>query len=285
MSVASSPRESGRGIGLRRLTLAFLTLSFVTISWNGVYIGGFQPGDLILAPTTAAAVVYLCQARQGFRIPKGLFAGAALIGLAGVLSALFPPAQQYLNSRYSAPTLGIVATSGDLTQLFKFEIALVVIVVIVGLLHPTTEEMQRLANAWAISALLSASVAITDAAHVTHISQSILGYVDTSGRQSGLSAQENHLALALLLAAPVIVGSLARPSIRAKTVGACALAVLTDGMLLSGSRGGFVVLVFGLGLASLLAPGNSDESDGGWRSGCHSYSSAYTHSMPHYSPR
>ena len=133
----SSPSESGRGIGLRRLTLAFLTLSFVTISWNGVYIGGFQPGDLILAPTAAAAVVYACQARQGFRIPKGLLAGAALIGLAGVLSALFPPTQQYLNSRYSAPTLGVVATSGDLTQLFKFEIALVVIVVIVGLLHPT----------------------------------------------------------------------------------------------------------------------------------------------------
>ena len=112
------------------------------------------------------------------------------------------------------------------------------------------------------SALISASVAITDASRITHISQSILGYVDTSGRQSDKRTRE-HLALALLLAAPVIVGWLARPSIRAKIAGTCALAVLIDGMLLSGSRGGFVVLLFGLGLASLLSPRTFDESGGG----------------------
>lgn len=241
---------------IRRVARVLLTLSFLTTAWNAVSVGGLQPSDVLMLLAVLALILLRIRVPRPLRIPPGMLIGASLIGAAGLLSAIFPPSPLYVADRYAPPdfTSGALVARANLPQLGKFEIALLVIPMAVALFHPSIRELKRFANAWAISALCSASIAITDALGITNVNRGILGYIDTSGRQAGLSAQENHLAMALVLVAPVVISWVAHPAIRVRVLGLVGVVITFFGMLESGSRAGFVVLLLCVALASALTP-------------------------------
>lgn len=251
---AANSAERPEAGPLRRVAVTLLTLSFFTVTWNAVYVAGVQPADALLLLAFLAAAGSAVQNRHWFRIPRAMLVGASLIGVAGLVSELFPPAPGYLLQRYAPTAHGLVTSGDDITELFKFEVALLLVPLTVGLLRPSLRELRRLANVWAISALATALVAATDAVHITDWSVRLHGLADTSGRQAGLSAQENHLALALVLTAPIVISWLVSPRFRTRLLAVPALGLMSIGILLSGSRGGFVVALFAVIAACMLAP-------------------------------
>jgi hypothetical protein len=254
---AGPARREGKGL-LRRLGLVLLTLSFTSISWNAVRVGGFEPGQILLALAVAVLSLDALQTRRSpFHVPFGMVMGAGLILLAGLLSAILPVSGAYINSRFVLSTPGVLfgnATLGgdNLTQLGKFEIALIGVILAVLLLSPTIAEARRLAGAWSISALVNAAVAASDASGHTSISAHLLGYIDISGRQAGLTEQANHLAVAMSIVVPVVLFWLLHGRSPIKVAAVLALGLIAYGSLLAGSRGGFVGVLLGAVLFVLL---------------------------------
>ena len=246
--------------GARFVGSLFLTLGLVSISWNAVRVGPFEPGDLLLL---AAAVVLSFDALRRRRapwMPVLMLGGAALIAASGLLTALAPPSPSALDGRTTFPDpyviygLHTLASDGNLVALGKFLVALVLLPLVVQLMEPSAGELRLFAGAWAVSALVSASVAILDASGFTHISASLLGYVTGGGRQAGLSIQPNHLAVALTIATPVILSWIRGTSPTLRILSLPALVVLAAGVLLTSSRGGFVALLAAAGLTIVLVP-------------------------------
>jgi hypothetical protein len=110
-----------------------------------------------------------------------MIVGASFIALASVVAALLPPSPQYISGRFVAPdpyaVYGKHSIGGNnLTQVAKFEVALLLIAVAVTLLWPSSRGVRRLAAAWATSALVGAAVAITDSRGLTHIKTNVGGF-------------------------------------------------------------------------------------------------------------
>ena len=250
---------SERQSRLRALGTALLTLSFLAISWNAVRLDGFEPGQILLALAVAALGLNALRDRQAIHVPSGMLAGATLIAAAGLMSSVLPAPAQYVSSRFNPSALGAGLGSaavgpGNLTQLAKFEVALIGVILAVLLLRPSISEVRRLASAWAVSALVSAAVAASDASGHTNISASLLGLVDFSGRQAGLTVQPNHLAVSMALVVPILLFWVVDGGARIKCVGAIALALVAYGSVLAGSRGGAAGMLIAVSLFVLLTP-------------------------------
>lgn len=253
---ASPAAATGKG-GLRRLGMLLLTLSFFCICWTAVRIESFQPGQVFLALAVIVLGVDALGARRSVRIPGKMVVGAAVIAVAGLLSAVFPPSASYLSTRYDpAGPLAIapLGGSGNLTQLAKFEVALVGVVLAVVLLRPSIAEVRRLAGAWLLSAIVSAAVAASDATGHTSISANLLGYIDINGRQAGLSVQANDLAVSMAIAVPTLLFWAVHGRARTKVAGVAGLGLVAYGSLLAGSRGGFAAMLVATILFVLLTP-------------------------------
>ena len=152
------------------------------------------------------------------------------------------------------PGIAPLGGSGNLTQLAKFEVALVGVIVAVILLRPSIADARRLAGAWVISALVSAAVAASDANGHTSISAHLFGYVDVNGRQAGLSVQANDLAVSMAIALPALLFWMVHGSAWIKIAGALGLGLVVYGSLLAGSRGGFAGMLVAVVLFVLLTP-------------------------------
>jgi energy-converting hydrogenase Eha subunit A len=252
-----SPAPPTRKGGLRRLGVLLLTLSFVSICWTAVRVDGFEPGQILLAVAVVVLGLDALRAKRSVQVPRGMLVGAIIIAVAGLLSAVFPASAAYISTRFDPVSpLGIAALggNGNLTQLAKFEVALVGVIVAVLLLRPSIAEAKRLAGAWVISALVSAAVAASDASGHTSISAHLLGYVDINGRQGGLSVQANDLAVSTAIALPVLLFWLVHGSARTKVAGAFGLGLVAYSSILAGSRGGFAGMLVAAVLFVLFTP-------------------------------
>lgn len=249
------PRRSC-GVVLSRAGTALLTLSLLAITWNGVVIFGLHPADWLLL--AAAPFVVAAAVAAGTRpyLPRAMWIAGGIIGLAGALSILFPVPEAYLLTRYYDATVGaafsVPGTAGNLYALAKFELALLLLPLVMGLAVARQTTAERFASAFALSALASALVAITDAVGATHIGTGLLHIVDTSGRHSGLAAQENHLAVSVALATPIVLRWLIRPHVGIKLAGLTGVAVIFAGIVVSGSRGGAAGCVLAAVLSVLI---------------------------------
>ncbi|HEX6540023.1 MAG TPA: O-antigen ligase family protein [Candidatus Dormibacteraeota bacterium] len=246
--------------GPRLVGSVFLVLGLVAISWNAVRVGPLEPGDALLLAAAFALALDALRRRRAPWMPALMLGGAALIAASGLLTALAPPSASYLSARTLFPNpyviygLHSLSSDGNLASLGKFLVALVLLPMMVQVMEPSRREVRVLAGAWAVSALISAGVAVLDASGHTHISASLLGYVPGGGRQAGLSIQPNHLAVALILATPVVLSWMRSTSSAVRLLSLPALLVLAAGVLLTSSRGGFVGLLIAAGLTIVLVP-------------------------------
>lgn len=246
--------------GVRMAGALLLGLGLITVSWNAVRIGPFEPGDLFLLGAAILLFFEGLRHRHAPWLPALMLLGGALIATSCLLTALNPPLASYLSGRvqfvnpYVVYGLHSLTTGNNLVQGAQFLIALVLLPVVVQLLRPTSREVRWLAGMWALSALLSASVAIGDATGFSHVSSDLLGYVVGGGRYAGLSIQPNHLAVALILVTPVVLGWVASRSTALRVLSVPAVLVLFAGVLLTGSRGGLVGMLLAAGLTIVLVP-------------------------------
>jgi hypothetical protein len=229
----------------RRLGLWLLGACFATASWNAVYFHGLQLCDWFLLAAAMATALDVLSRPEVLRLPPpGIWVGGLLIALAGIWTAVFPASAAYLSHRYNPisnlPLLG--AGGGNLEQLAKFEIALLAVPAVVLAARPALREIRSLADCLVFAGVASSFVALTDKLGYTHINARLVGAIDISGRESGLTQAPNHLAVAIVLAIPLGAALAARR----RSIGWASVVMLLVGLYLSGSRGGLVAGVAAL---------------------------------------
>lgn len=244
---------------VRTLGYVLLVIGFVALPWNAVTIPGFPLADVpIFAGTAILSLEFLLGAKVW--LPKTLLIGVALLVLAGLLSEVLPPSAQFLSSRIDVASfdtfnpLNLAArNTDDLLNLAKYLVAVAVLpVVAVIAVHDRPRRVQALAYAWLGGIAISSAVAVTDHLGVTHISSSLIGFTDISGRQPGLSVQPNHLGVQIVMGVPLAVYLWSRGR-RALSVGYLILGFL--GLYVAASRGAVAAAVVALLLAVLVQPG------------------------------
>ncbi|WP_433783354.1 O-antigen ligase family protein [Actinomycetospora sp. CA-101289] len=242
--------------GVEDLGIGLLFVAVTTATWNGLS-GAAVP---VAQPALAAALLVLVGVavaqRRRLVVPAWVWVLGGAILLIAVTSTFWPTDPGYLSARTRVPVPAEVAAAipsfevANLVNAVRWLISAVALPVAVCLAVTSRPRLaERLATAWVIGSTVNAAVAVTDELGVTAISARLVSIVDIGGRQAGLGAQPNHLALAVALVAPVVTWRVLTSVVRWPWI--VAGVVLAGGLLSSGSRGGLVAAVLGIGLTVL----------------------------------
>ncbi|MDT7745567.1 MAG: hypothetical protein QOE59_4645 [Actinomycetota bacterium] len=227
------------GVGL-------LVLAVATSPWNAVGIGSLKLTHLFLALAVAVLLVRATVARRPVFVPGWVWLLGAAIALTAVLSLVWPPTAAYLAGRFAdgVPDVsaGLASPGPDNVvgglKWLVVELGLPLGVCLAAATRPA--RVGTLAVAWVAGTTLSATVAITDQLGVTRIGGILFPAVSFTSRQAGLSVHSNHLALSIVMSLPVVVWLLARRRGTALVLPALAAVLMTVGVVVSGSRAGYV---------------------------------------------
>ncbi|KAA1017470.1 O-antigen ligase family protein [Pseudonocardia sp. EV170527-09] len=237
------------GTAAARVGELLLAAAVLSAPWNALGWSPFKPAPLLLAAACLALAVDACLRCRPLVVPAWVWPLSAAIALATVTSVLFHPTGAYLAGRYlpdhvpsaeelgAAPVLGLVAGLQWLVAAFALPVAVCVAA------PGRPQLIGRLCAAWLLGASVNALVAVGDATGLTSISANLIDAVDVGGRQTGLSVQPNHLAVASALALPLAV----HRTLHGRHRGAALLciAALVGGLVVAQSRGGTVLAVLG----------------------------------------
>ena len=212
--------------------------ALLAITWNGVNVtassgssvSALSPADLLLVPAFVFLLLHALTVDRPLPVPRWMLVSGGLMVVAALLSAAFPPHFVLLPN-------GHEGLAKHLVNLFKFEVALIVLPCVLMIAGSSSGRVRNLANCWALSAVISALVAVSDFLGVTDLSTSLTGIVAGEGREQGLTFQANHLAVASVMALPVALTWITRPGIQ-RLAGPCAASILLAGVYVSGSRTG-----------------------------------------------
>lgn len=187
------------------LALSLVGLMILVVSWNGVHVGSNAIVDFVMVPATALVLIHLLTVRRSPPIPAWLLAPGLGIGVAALITAIFPPAR----SLVSDPLIAQIQAAGislgsrsDATSAAKFEVGIVVVPLLIAAVATNPALVRRFADLWAMSCLVSAMIAVGDLTHITHLGPVLPG---AEGRQSGLTTQPNHLGLTCAMALPLVI--------------------------------------------------------------------------------
>ncbi|MEJ2866255.1 O-antigen ligase family protein [Actinomycetospora sp. OC33-EN08] len=233
------------------LGVALLALAVGTATWNGISLG-LPLGHLFLA--VALVVLALTAVGRGrhLAVPRWVWPLPAALVAVMAASMVLPIDRGYLTSRFGVPvdaaTAAAIPSPGiaNLLNGVRWIVPALALPVAVCLAvadrapGSRTRLLRGLAAAWVLGAAASAAVAVTDGLGLTAISAHFIS-VDVGGRQAGLTAQPNHLALSAGLAAPVVVWFLLSTRGRERVGWAAVTALVLGGILESGSRGGLAI--------------------------------------------
>jgi O-antigen ligase len=251
--------------GPEDLGVAMLVASAGTAPWNAVTFHGAKLGPSLLLGATVMFAVPVLAGRTPLRVrPWTVVLGSGIAAVA-VLTWFLPPDANYFASRYvgdgevQIPSSDQVAGISTVAGLQWLVAAVVLPVVVTVAAKGRPWLAARLADAWTVGASVSAGVAVSDELGLTHLSASLLPFVDVGGRQAGLSVQPNHVAVAAALTVPIAVwrltrGDLRRPRLH-RAVAAVCLALIAGGLVVSASRGALVIAVLAAVAVLLTTPG------------------------------
>jgi O-antigen ligase len=233
-----------RGTTLRDVGSRLLVAAAFTSPWGGFSLGGLQLVDLLIA---LAVVCFGYEAIAALRWPGApgwVWLGGVAVAVTMFVHVLFPTAAGYIASRVRLGSLdqltGETARAGVIVQGLEWLVALVVVpALLIAAGERREKALTWVAMAWGLGAAASAAVAVSDFAGATSVGSQLLGFANTSGRQSGLSSHPNNLGVACALATPVALLILSKR----RASGMLLIALLAFGVLLSGSRGAQAVFV------------------------------------------
>jgi O-antigen ligase len=221
-----------------------------TVAWNGAPPKSVAAPDLLLVAALAALAYCWVQDSVEIPLPGWLVGTAALLISAQLLDQFFlvtnPPQDQPPSFTPVGPPL---------ITLFRVELGMLVLPIVVGAVASTWKRANLLANLWVASATISAAIGAFDSATGAGIGVSITGLGGgEAGRVSGLTIHPNALALTCDMALPIALLRAAqwRGLGRAAAVGASGILLL--GILASGSRVGVIGALLAVGLTGMLIP-------------------------------
>lgn len=241
------------GTSTDRLVYAAVGILVLTITWNGFRIGGGAFGDLLMAMAFAALVVSLVVERRWPVIPGWLALAGIGYALAGLLSGVFPAShaltnQIKLEQLSQAVVPGFLPPRSNTTFLIKFELAAVLLPLLVVAAGTTRARCSRLLDLWTIGCVINAAVGVLDIAGIHLAPHALAGT-----RSSGLTIHPNYLALTSLMGAPIAMIWVGR-SRRWTWAGLISVLVLVGGVYASGSRDGIVTMVGLIVLTAFAVP-------------------------------
>lgn len=248
--------------GIDDLAVGLLVAAVGVSPWNALAAGSLKLGPGLLALALILLVGLAVVRHVPLRVPGWVWVLGASIAVIAVLTFVWPPSTSYFATRYIGENTSLSATQLDVIGLLNLVagaqwlvavVALPVAVCLAVALGPARSRLPLLlADAWVLGSAVSAGVALTDEAGLTRISAALLPVVDIGGRQSGLSVQPNHLAVAIALTLPVAVWRLTnggRPRLMA-----AAVLLMLGGLVVSESRGGLVAALVAAAVVLLADP-------------------------------
>lgn len=230
-------------------------LFVVTVTWNGIRVGGGAFGNLFLALAVVAMLGHLLTSGRPPVLPPWLMLAGLLVFLAQLLTMIFPPNVALINKSDVQflslfPTPVYLPHRGDLGNLVKFEVSLVLVPVLMITAGATYARCLRLLDLFTLSAVVSGFVGVVDYAGFQLGPNPLVG----GTRASGLTIHPNYLALTSTVAIPVAMLWLDRASPRWRLAGLVAVPTLVASVYASGSRAGAVTAVLAVGLTALALP-------------------------------
>jgi O-antigen ligase len=240
--------RAGEGRVWHPVLTLLTSFAVLMVAWNGAPPKSVAAPDLLLVAALAALAFCWVQDSVEIPIPGWLVGTAALLISAQLLDQFFlvthPPQDQPPSFTPVGPPL---------LTLFRVELGMLVLPLVVGAVASTWQRANLLANLWVLSATVSAAVGAFDSATGAGIGVSITGLGGgEAGRVSGLSIHPNALALTCCMALPIALLRAAqlRGLGRAAAVGASGILII--GVLASGSRVGVVGVALAVGLTGML---------------------------------
>ena len=230
----------------------------LAITWNGIRVGhgSFANGFLVLSTILVLAQVIV--ERRPIPLPPWLLVAAASMLIAALIESVFPPSlsiqsRTVLQFNQIAQTAGqqinvLLVGRSNVAALIKWELALLFIPILIGVVTSTPWRVNRLLDLWTISAVISAFVGLLDFGGLHLAPKAILG-----GRSAGLTIQSNYLALTCVLAVPTALRWVGR-SKRATWAGLGATLILLGGEYATRSRDGGVTMGVVLLLSVVALP-------------------------------
>jgi O-antigen ligase len=226
-----------------------LTVSaVVTITWNGFPPSSVSAPDLILLIAVLAVGYCWLQGRIQIPLPGWLVGAAAILLASQLLNQFF-----FVPDPPQDPPPSFTPPGPALLTLARFELAFLVVPIVIGAVASSWRRVNLLTNLWLLSATISAAIATFDGFTGAGIGTSITG-VNGGGRATGLAIHPNTFALTCAMTLPVALLRAAQLRGRWRIAAIASAGLLASGVLVSGSRVGLVSLVLAAGLTALLIP-------------------------------
>ncbi|WP_186313497.1 O-antigen ligase [Paenarthrobacter nicotinovorans] len=224
----------------------FLILAAFTSTWGGLTYGSLQPVDIFLVGAILSLLVHSVFGRLHVRSSWWITVGALTIFIVGILHVAFPIDEAYKAGRFVLVTFLQDPTSQQAEGWVRgaqWLVAMAGIPILACTLAGRNPSIVgRVALAWTAGAAVSGAVAISDFLHITSVSNALLGYVNATGRSSGLTAHPNTLGVSCAMAMSIAVYYIARR----RLLGLAMFVSLAGGVIASGSRAAQVAVVLSL---------------------------------------
>jgi hypothetical protein len=219
-----------------RLAYILICLAAFASSWNGTRLLGRQPVDVLLSLAIVIGCLALLVRTRG--LPRWITVPTLIIVALAVLHVLAPTDPLYMAQRFQ-PDGGQLATVEAESSVAKAVQWLLALAGLPWLVANVTEKAERpvepIITASVIGASVSAGIALSDYFGYSNVGEHLLGYINTTGRESGLASHSNNLGFACLVAAPFAIRLMLRR--RRRFIGLVSFAALVGGVVVSGSRG------------------------------------------------
>jgi len=239
--------RSGAGRTWHPAVMLLTGLAIVAVAFNGVPISFTNVPDVLLLGAVAAVGLCWLQGTLEVPIPGWLLGSAALL-LAGELVATLVVPDPPLD-----PAPSFTPIESPVVAVAKTEFGLLVVPIVIGAVASSWRRVDLLANLWVASATASCAVAVFDAVTGMGIGLSITGSeLFEASREGGLALHPNHLALASVMALPVVLHRIVHPRHLGRVAWVAASLVLIAGVLVSGSRINLLAVFVAVGLTAVL---------------------------------
>lgn len=259
------------GVETEKLAFYAVGLLVLTITWNGIRIGaasttsnsvssGGAFGDATLVIAFGAVLADVIGRARPMPLPPWLMLAGLGCILAFLLNMMFPPSAKLLNlSAITGATLaqqgggvpgqvGAIGIGTDSLTLIEYELALIVIPVLIATVGTTEQRCRRLIDLFVVGAAINGAFGVLGLAGFHVFSSAAF-----QSRSGGLTIHPNYLALTCVLALPMAMLWFGR-SPRSNLAAVIAVGSLLGGVYASGSRAGFVAAVIGAVVPVIVVP-------------------------------
>lgn len=237
-----------------RVAFGATALVALFIPWDGIRFGVGSLVNLFLVVAFLATLVLVVRERRAVPLPGWMLLAATGLIISALLTIAFPPALRLKHASLtvllqSAGVPYLLGQRSDISALLKWEIAWMVMPVILMINGRTRERCRLLLDLFALAAAISAVVALLDVAGLHFLASRPI----VDNRSSGLTIHPNYLAFESALAVPVTLLWIARGG-RWTTAGLIASGALLGGVYSSGSRAAAVGAVLAVAITVVFVP-------------------------------